>query len=509
MLKTNYLANNTNTNNNKSVVTCLRQPGDDTKVIVCESCDKCYHSYCLKHDTITNLATDGWRCDSCSKELSLVNLCSTCSYPLLKLDNTCENCLKQRMALTECKKKSALKDPAHSSSSMSNSSDSNDYAKEKKPPIPSKKKQPVSKKANTNRNLKRSNSQLSAQMNGSGRGGASGRGGGGGGGGRNGKEAKAARNPSNKDSENSSLDGVDAYSDEPTIGQIKRDDENHHAVTIIASLDDSFILKHDMCLSCGSFGRPEEDPTLACSQCGQCFHNYCSGISNMNNVMRERGWRCLDCTVCEGCGTATDESRLLLCDDCDISYHIYCLSPPLAHVPKGNWKCKWCVKCVKCGGRTPGSKKMEWKNNYTECALCNSTTVCHVCDCQYKEADLIGKCSGCDRWSHLNCQHAMNEEEAEKQFGQTFCCIHCQEEKSELTKKAKKNSENTIGTQNDSLQFLEELASLSKRGYLDEGTFLTEVGTDLIKKLKVKPAPNSKRRARPANVSSEIETNQR
>lgn len=45
--------------------------------------------------------------------------------------------------------------------------------------------------------------------------------------------------------------------------------------------------------------------------------------------------------MCEACGKATDPGRLLLCDDCDISYHTYCLDPPLQTVPKGGWKCKW------------------------------------------------------------------------------------------------------------------------------------------------------------------------
>ena len=56
-----------------------------------------------------------------------------------------------------------------------------------------------------------------------------------------------------------------------------------------------------------------------------------------------KGWRCLDCTLCEGCGKGSDEARLLLCDSCDISYHTYCLDPPLGHVPQGGWKCKWWV----------------------------------------------------------------------------------------------------------------------------------------------------------------------
>lgn len=54
-----------------------------------------------------------------------------------------------------------------------------------------------------------------------------------------------------------------------------------------------------------------------------------------------KGWRCLDCTVCEGCGKNEDEGKLLLCDGCDISYHIYCLEPPLDEVPSDGWKCQW------------------------------------------------------------------------------------------------------------------------------------------------------------------------
>lgn len=65
--------------------------------------------------------------------------------------------------------------------------------------------------------------------------------------------------------------------------------------------------------------------------------------AQITKVMLLKGWRCVECIVCEVCGKASDPSRLLLCDDCDISYHTYCLDPPLQTVPKGGWKCKWCV----------------------------------------------------------------------------------------------------------------------------------------------------------------------
>jgi histone-lysine N-methyltransferase MLL3 len=99
-----------------------------------------------------------------------------------------------------------------------------------------------------------------------------------------------------------------------------------------------------MCLSCGSFVKGEEGRIISCCQCGHCYHTYCAGVNKvciffssniktlfikmyfykLSKVILEKGWRYLDCTVCEGCGKATDVGRLLLCDDCDRSYHLYC-----------------------------------------------------------------------------------------------------------------------------------------------------------------------------------------
>ncbi|CAF4154282.1 unnamed protein product, partial [Rotaria sordida] len=125
-----------------------------------------------------------------------------------------------------------------------------------------------------------------------------------------------------------------------TVGAVKRDDDEHHAVTVLCSTDELYTLGQDMCVSCGSFGLDEEGRLISCTQCGQSYHSYCAGLNKLSKVILKQGWRCLDCTVCEGCGKPTDESRLLLCDDCDISYHTYCLQPPLDQVPKGNWKCQ-------------------------------------------------------------------------------------------------------------------------------------------------------------------------
>ncbi|XP_042500318.1 methyl-CpG-binding domain-containing protein 9-like [Macadamia integrifolia] len=47
--------------------------------------------------------------------------------------------------------------------------------------------------------------------------------------------------------------------------------------------------------------------------------------------------------VCKVCGIDKDDDSVLLCDTCDSEYHTYCLNPPLARIPEGNWYCPSCV----------------------------------------------------------------------------------------------------------------------------------------------------------------------
>ena len=37
---------------------------------------------------------------------------------------------------------------------------------------------------------------------------------------------------------------------------------------------------------------------------------------------------------------------MLLCDECDDPYHIYCLNPPLERIPTGEWRCPQCLAKV-------------------------------------------------------------------------------------------------------------------------------------------------------------------
>nr|XP_023012736.1 serine/arginine repetitive matrix protein 2 isoform X1 [Leptinotarsa decemlineata] len=50
-----------------------------------------------------------------------------------------------------------------------------------------------------------------------------------------------------------------------------------------------------------------------------------------------------DPTFCEICGSYENEDRMLLCDGCDLGFHLYCLTPPLEEVPTGQWFCNECL----------------------------------------------------------------------------------------------------------------------------------------------------------------------
>ena len=49
---------------------------------------------------------------------------------------------------------------------------------------------------------------------------------------------------------------------------------------------------------------------------------------------------------CSGCGQDSDPENVLLCDKCEAEWHIYCLKPPLAKIPEGDWVCPACVRAT-------------------------------------------------------------------------------------------------------------------------------------------------------------------
>lgn len=49
-----------------------------------------------------------------------------------------------------------------------------------------------------------------------------------------------------------------------------------------------------------------------------------------------------DATFCEICQQCDREDRMLLCDGCDLGYHLECLTPPMTEVPMDEWFCPEC-----------------------------------------------------------------------------------------------------------------------------------------------------------------------
>ncbi|XP_055593418.1 serine/arginine repetitive matrix protein 2-like [Uranotaenia lowii] len=47
-------------------------------------------------------------------------------------------------------------------------------------------------------------------------------------------------------------------------------------------------------------------------------------------------------TNCQVCNRTDREDTMLLCDSCNLGYHMECLSPPLTEVPSGSWYCDCC-----------------------------------------------------------------------------------------------------------------------------------------------------------------------
>ncbi|KAM8986883.1 E3 ubiquitin-protein ligase UHRF1 [Guaruba guarouba] len=68
--------------------------------------------------------------------------------------------------------------------------------------------------------------------------------------------------------------------------------------------------------------------------------------------------------ACHICGGKQDPEKQLMCDECDMAFHIYCLNPPLSSIPEDeDWYCPECrndaSEVVLAGERLKDSKKKQ------------------------------------------------------------------------------------------------------------------------------------------------------
>ncbi|KAK4015486.1 hypothetical protein OUZ56_030463 [Daphnia magna] len=125
----------------------------------------------------------------------------------------------------------------------------------------------------------------------------------------------------------------------------------------------------------------KEDQLLLCDGCDKGYHTYCFRPP-MDNIP-DGDWFCYECRNkatgqrnCIVCGKPGNKTISVLCDQCPKAYHIECLQPPLAKVPRGKWL------CVLCHSKSPAKKKSASKKSVnreprvseSECSTATSST---------------------------------------------------------------------------------------------------------------------------------------
>ncbi|KAL7737445.1 hypothetical protein ACLKA6_007587 [Drosophila palustris] len=287
---------------------------------------------------------------------------------------------------------------------------------------------------------------------------------------------------------------------------------------LLCSARDKFVLTQDICVMCGSVGSESDAVMITCAQCGQCYHPYCASVKPSRGIL-QKGWRCLDCTVCEGCGKKNDEARLLLCDECDISYHIYCVNPPLEAVPHGNWKCSFCTICQKCG-RNPTEKGDYTDPNLPECPPCASQSNCTVCTKVYSDGEMIIQCEQCSHWSHFHCDSINTEYTIEYYENNLYKCFKCRSsgklQSQQNTTVLNENSINSskllpeisqegknVNVTDRSLILTNDLFESTEAIHWIDGVCLSENGLNMIKSLSTEIKRKRKMRQPMANSNKD------
>lgn len=106
---------------------------------------------------------------------------------------------------------------------------------------------------------------------------------------------------------------------------------------------------------------------------------------------------------CKICRKKGDDDRLLLCDDCNHAFHMYCLRPQLIHVPKGDWFCAGCAPHTKRRNFTVSHFESEEEDSCEEEEV--QHTNCEECGGEAGEEDgeQLVSCHKCPCVYHLDC----------------------------------------------------------------------------------------------------------
>lgn len=102
--------------------------------------------------------------------------------------------------------------------------------------------------------------------------------------------------------------------------------------------------------------------------------------------------------VCKVCEIDRDDDNVLLCDTCDGQYHKYCLDPPLAVIPEGDWHCPSCVAGTFITRRAPDtwSNLLHCRKHLGEFTRAHFDFLAHLAsDMEEREYWELGVCQVC------------------------------------------------------------------------------------------------------------------
>ncbi|GBM23571.1 E3 ubiquitin-protein ligase UHRF1 [Araneus ventricosus] len=117
----------------------------------------------------------------------------------------------------------------------------------------------------------------------------------------------------------------------------------------IILLDEIFAIEKTVAIADKTAGS-EENAIAPREKMPKC--NHCKDIPTR---------KCKICS-CHICGGKDQPEKQILCDECDLPYHLWCLTPPLTEIPKeDDWYCPDCkvdeTEVVRAGEKLKASKK--------------------------------------------------------------------------------------------------------------------------------------------------------
>ncbi|CAN4075709.1 unnamed protein product [Withania somnifera] len=120
-------------------------------------------------------------------------------------------------------------------------------------------------------------------------------------------------------------------------------------------------------LPCCNICRTEVKSNENLRICGHAFcpHKFYHGRCLTRKQLDTYGscWYCPSC-LCRACLKDCDDDKIVLCDGCDLAYHIFCMQPPHPSVPTGKWFCRKCdvqIRHIRMAKRKFGTLQNEVK----------------------------------------------------------------------------------------------------------------------------------------------------